>query len=159
MSQVNFLTQFSQIVSRLTLGLGVVVSGLVLAPATPAQVTPMVDGIYLFGETPERDQLNAAYMIVKVTGEQTIGAFYMPSSAFDCFYGQLEDSRMAMNIVSSYDAVTYPYSQPLGPSPTLVAGSHSAGPAVPTGFYPIPEITSADREILHLCQGVIEAQI
>ncbi|EDX84386.1 hypothetical protein S7335_2083 [Synechococcus sp. PCC 7335] len=108
------------------------------------------DGIYLFGQSPQRDQLGTSYAIFTVADNQTIGAFYQPSSSFDCFYGQVHPDRIALNVVDSYEQIVHPYAIALTTDGSLTAGS--AAPAYTLqGFHRIEAITDQDLHILAVC--------
>lgn len=110
------------------------------------------DGIYLFGQSPQRDQIGSSYAIFTIISNQTIGAFYQPSSSFDCFYGQVHPDRMALNVVDSYQQSVHPYVIALATDGSLTAGS-----AAPTytlqGFHRIEAVTEQDLNILAVCEA------
>ncbi|MEL6815367.1 MAG: hypothetical protein AAFP03_11205, partial [Cyanobacteria bacterium J06598_3] len=104
--------------------------------ASPAQQTPSVatagrqssrnileDGTYLFGQSPTPNQLGAAYAILSVENNQTVGAFYQPHSSFDCFSGEVLPNRLAVNVIDSYEQTTHPYSVAVTVEDSLVAGA------------------------------------
>ena len=45
------------------------------------------DGVYLYGESSQPEQIGQSYMVFEVKQGQVTGAFYMPRSSFDCFTG------------------------------------------------------------------------
>ncbi|MEM7066677.1 MAG: hypothetical protein AAF572_26370, partial [Cyanobacteria bacterium P01_B01_bin.77] len=118
------------------------VSGIALA--TPVSNSPLADGIYLYGEQATADQLGSTYMVFEVTGSRAIGAFYMPSSSFDCFSGDISATRLDLNVIDSYEQTTHPYSLAAQIGPTLTAGQANADFNI-NGFTPINEISELDE--------------
>ncbi|MEM9266942.1 MAG: hypothetical protein AAGA46_15610 [Cyanobacteria bacterium P01_F01_bin.13] len=121
------------------------------ALANPLSNGPMADGIYLYGEQPTAAQPGSTYMVFEVVGRRAIGAFYMPSSSFDCFSGDISSTRLALTILDSYEQTSYPYS--LAVQPTLVAGQAGAEFNI-TGFTSIDTLSALDERILETCQNV-----
>lgn len=119
---------------------------------TPAELPPsdtfiatesqfLADGVYLFGEDPEPEQVGKAYMVFEVRRGRLIGAFYMPSSSFDCVFGNAESQRLDVTIVNSYERTTYPYSVPL------------------QDLHPIDSFSANDRRILSTCTQTYQQQV
>ena len=44
------------------------------------------NGVYLYGQSPEPEQVGSAYAVMEIVENRAVGAFYMPQSSFDCFY-------------------------------------------------------------------------
>lgn len=120
-----------------------------------AAAQPLPDGVYLYGQAAEPEQLGSAYMVFEVNKGDVVGAFYMPRSSFDCFYGSLQPDRMALNIVNSYEQTQYPYSVALQPTDSVaMAGGEETLPAVvPEGFHKIADVSANDQRILATCQA------
>ncbi|WP_017717019.1 hypothetical protein [Kamptonema formosum] len=115
--------------------------GPVLAPAMPAEEQPLADGIYHYGESAEPEQIGKAYMVFEVRQGLAIGAFYMPSSSFDCFYGSAWPQRLDLTIVSTYEQTAYTYSVPLDE------------------FQPVPTVSENDERILRVCTGTYQERV
>ena len=114
------------------------------------------DGIYLYGQSPQRDQIGRAYMVFEVNRGRMVGAFYMPHSSFDCFWGTPQGNRLALTVIDSYTRETHPYA--IGFNPSVVAASTSGGADRSIsleGFYPIQPVSQADLKILEVCQADI----
>ncbi|MBE9064087.1 hypothetical protein [cf. Phormidesmis sp. LEGE 11477] len=110
------------------------------------------DGVYLFGQSPQRDQIGSAYAIFSVANNQTIGAFYQPSSSFDCFYGQVHPDRMALNVVDSYEQSVHPYAIALTTDSSLTAGSGAPAYTL-KDFHRIENVSTQDLDILAICEA------
>lgn len=118
------------------------------------QAQPLADGIYLYGQTPERDQLGSAYMVFESNQGQVVGAFYMPHSSFDCFYGNFEADRLALTVIDSYEQTPHPYAIALQPTDSLATTETGfAAPISLEGFHAIDTVTENDLRILSTCQA------
>ncbi len=112
----------------------------------------LADGTYLFGQSPQRDQIGSAYAVFSITDSKTVGAFYQPNSSFDCFSGHVYPDRMALNVVNSYQQTVHPYSIALTTDGSLSAGS--AAPAYTLqGFHHIETLSDRDLDILATCEA------
>lgn len=123
-----------------------------VAPASSAQ--PLANGVYLYGQAPQRDQVNSAYLVFEVTDGQIIGAFYMPRSSFDCVYGDMQADQLALNVVDSYSREAYPYAVALESSGAIADASQgTAAPVTLEGMHRIENINSNDQRILSTCKA------
>ncbi|MGI8934884.1 hypothetical protein [Leptolyngbya sp. BC1307] len=122
------------------------------APQASATRTVLADGTYLFGQSPEPGEIGATYAVLSVENNQTVGAFYQPSSSFDCFSGQIMPDKLAVNVVDSYDQTVHPYSIALAVDDSPVVGA-AAGAYGLEGFHRIESISDQDQEILGVCQA------
>ena len=114
---------------------------------------PIEDGVYLYGQSAERDQIGSAYMVFEVEQGQVIGAFYMPRSSFDCFYGNLEADHLALTVIDSYERTPHPYAVALEPADSLATTEAETTPVRLEGFHAIENPSEADLEILSTCQS------
>lgn len=161
-------------VRGLLLTLGLVAVGLPIFPASsieaPLSVTksalpkvaqiaqgstaqPLADGVYLYGQSPERDQLNSAYLVFEVTRGEVVGAFYMPRSSFDCVYGTLQTEQLALNVVDSYSREAHPYAVALQSQGAIANAQGSAPPVTLEGMHRIDNLNSNDQQILSTCKA------
>ncbi|MBE9077507.1 hypothetical protein IQ241_09380 [Romeria aff. gracilis LEGE 07310] len=145
-----------------TLSLSCVTGGLFMAPvlAQPPAVgrtepanTPqtLADGVYLYGQSQQPDQLGSAYLVFEVEQQQAVGAFYMPHSSFDCFSGQVRPNRLDLSVVSSYEQTVHSYSVAIETPATLVAGP-AASEFTLVGFHSL-QPDAQDYDILATCQA------
>ena len=110
------------------------------------------DGTYLFGQSQTRDVLGSSYAVLSVRDSQAVGAFYQPHSSYDCFYGEVSPTRLAVNVVDSYSEAVYPYDVALTLTDSLVAGS-GAGAYTLEGFHRIDDMRDKDFEMLAVCEA------
>lgn len=117
-------------------------------------------GVYLFGQSPESDQIGATYLVFEVDASRIVGAFYMPASSFDCFQGEVEAERLALNIVDSYDQSRYAYEVALAPSAAVAATPEgSIAPTQLQGYHQLDSLSAQDQTILATCRADYEASI
>lgn len=117
---------------------------------------PQQDGVYLYGRSPQPNQLGEEYIIFQVRQNQVVGAFYMPQSEFSCFHGQYQTGQLALVVAGYPDdgntdiklaAVTdRPYGRSLDQPisyPLSVALRE---------YHPIATVAANDQRILEMCQ-------
>uniref|UniRef100_UPI000A6BE3EE hypothetical protein n=1 Tax=Hassallia byssoidea TaxID=482630 RepID=UPI000A6BE3EE len=144
----------------------------VSSPGTSAQLTksqkstknagvvttkfPKQDGVYLYGQSPQPNQLGQGYIVFEKRQNQVMGALYMPSSEFSCFQGNVDSTgELAMtvtapagggleevataNTIPKLDAdqpMTYAYSVAL------------------QDYHKLNTVSDNDRQILQMCNQV-----
>ncbi|MEM8611821.1 MAG: hypothetical protein AAGF93_07365 [Cyanobacteria bacterium P01_H01_bin.105] len=126
------------------------------ALANPSFVAPLADGVYRYTERPSEQsaaQLGSVHMVFEVTGGRTVGAFYMPSSSFDCFYGDISSTRLDLTVIDSYEQTKHPYAIAVQAQSTLAAGNAGAEFSI-SGFTPAADLSELDENILETCQAV-----
>jgi hypothetical protein len=114
------------------------------------------DGVYLYGQSPQPEQIGQSYMVFEVKQGQVTGAFYMPRSSFDCFTAVPEGNQLNLNIIESYSQQAYSYR--IGFNNTAVvakAGGQGTekNHIVLEGFHRLPNISENDSRILTQCQA------
>lgn len=122
----------------------------------PPSVAPLAaDGVYLYGQQPVRDQLETAYFVFEALAGNVTGAFYMPSSSFDCAQGHISNEQIELAITNSDSQETYRYALALDTSAAAVASQQGAvaAPLDIFGFHPLP-VSESDRAILATCQAL-----
>ncbi len=127
---------------------------------TSSSSQTLPNGTYLYGQVTKAEQIGKTYMVFQVRDRQVVGAFYMPSSSFDCVHGTFQPNQLALTVVNSDEQTSYPYSVPLQ-SRTSMARSQSSD-AVPVGlagFHRIPTLSSNDQRILSTCQANYQASL
>lgn len=125
----------------------------VAASANQDANAPLADGVYLYGQESVAAQPGSIYMVFEVTGRRTVGAFYMPSSSFDCFSGDISSTRLDLTVIDSYEQTSHPYSLAVQTQPILAAGQVGAEFNI-NGFTRLDELSELDEHILETCQTV-----
>lgn len=110
------------------------------------------NGVYLYGQSPEPEQVGAAYAVMEIVDNQAVGAFYMPQSSFDCFYGAVESNQLMLNVVSSYDQQTHEYALAFQDSTAIATTEEAAAPMELMGYHPIETVSSNDHRMLGVCR-------
>lgn len=144
----------------LGLALGLAVMGAV-APALAGEATrsaspsqPLADGVYLYGQSPDPEQIGASYMVFEVSQGNVVGAFYMPRSSFDCFHGNLEADRVALTVIDSYEQTPHEYAVAYETSDSVaMAGGETLAPVSLAGFHRIDTVSENDQRLLSSCKA------
>jgi hypothetical protein len=124
-------------------------------PPTAVVTDALPNGTYVYGEASQPNQIGATYLVLRVRDRQVVGAFFTPSSSFDCFRGQFQRNRLSLSIVNSYDRTVYDYSVPLQP-PTPVATTQAVARSAPVelaGYHRLATVSQADQAMVQTCQA------
>ena len=126
-------------------------------PAVRSQFAAQ-DGVYLYGEQPATNQLATAYFIFESNEGRVEGAFYTPSSSFDCAQGYINSNGIQLTVTDSYTGDRHSYALNIDPVETqLVSSQIGDSQSVPLplnikGFYELP-VSESDRTVLATCQS------
>ena len=151
MAYLSVRPRFPKLIKSALVLLGATLFGGLAPSAALANSAPIADGVYLYGQQATASQLGSIYMVFEVIGNRAVGAFYMPSSSFDCFNGAVSSTRLDLNVIDSYEQTSHPYS--LAVEPTLTAGQPGAEFNI-NGFTPVSNLSETDEHILETCQTV-----
>lgn len=110
-------------------------------PAPDSASKGLAEGIYLYGQSSKPDEIKTEYFVFEMRQSKVIGAFYLPRSAFYCFYGTSDRTQLNLTVVDSYDGSRSPYSVNL------------------EQYYQISSISENDRRILGICQEAHKQQV
>jgi hypothetical protein len=134
-----------------------------VAAALPAQSSEAVDsaerssiadGVYLYGQSAEPNQIGAEYLVFEVNRGVVVGGFYMPNSSFDCFSGTVEADQLALTVVDSYEQTRHPYAVALEASGDVaLAGDDTIAPVGLEGYQRLANLSETDRHILATCKA------
>lgn len=128
------------------------------ASAADRPSSSLEDGVYLYGQSQEPNEIGSAYLVFESRDGNIIGGFYMPHSSFDCVHGSLEANELAMTVVDSYSQEAHPYAIALEQSST-VAGTGAASDINLEGFHPIAELSETDQNVLSVCVNNYQDQV
>ncbi|MEG4057401.1 MULTISPECIES: hypothetical protein [unclassified Microcoleus] len=112
-----------------------------LNPAPDTVTTGLAEGIYLYGQSSNPDEIKQEYFVFEMRQSKVVGAFYLPRSAFYCFYGTSDRTQLNLTVVDTYDGSRSPYSVNL------------------EQYYPISTISENDRRILGICKESHKQQV
>lgn len=124
-----------------------------LASTEASEFAALTDGVYLYGESAEPEQIGSAYMVFEVSDRQVIGAFFMPQSSFDCFHGEVKANELALTIRNSYDQESYPYAVALNVESNIATTGNPILTAQLEGFQPIASISDANHQLVETCRA------
>ncbi len=112
------------------------------------------DGIYLYGQSAQPDQLGQGYFVFEVNQGKVMGALYMPHSSFDCAAGKFEANQLALTVVNSYDRATNPFAIALTRNSNVAAQGATAKPIIGLeGFQPLASVSQNDLRMLKTCKA------
>ncbi|NET30985.1 MAG: hypothetical protein F6K19_03150 [Cyanothece sp. SIO1E1] len=114
-----------------------------------------LEGIYLYGQSSQPEQLGQTYLVFEARDNKIIGAFYKPSSSFDCFYGMAKPEQLSMTVVDSYSQAVYPYSVAREQNMTIASANSrsTAATLALRDFHPIHPPSANDQNILDICKA------
>ena len=110
-------------------------------PAPDKASTGLEDGIYFYGQSSKADEIKQEYFVFEMWQSKVVGAFYLPRSAFYCFYGTSDRTQLNLIVVDSYDGSRSPYSVDL------------------QQYYRISAVSDNDRRILGICKEAHQQQM
>jgi hypothetical protein len=137
----------------------------------PASNDLIPDGTYLYGQSSQAQQVGKEYVVFEARQGKVIGAMYLPSSEYSCFYGTLDSKQLSLTVANPYDqtAISHAIART---QPTQVAAAggrltiqngydsltypHAVGLE---GYQPISEIGDSDKQILNTCRSIYQAQV
>jgi len=125
------------------------------SPAAIASESPLADGTYLFGQSPQPEQIGKEYLVFEVRDGRVSGAAYLPASEFSCFTGTINSQQLDLAVVDTYDSsAIYPYAIAVE-TETVVSstGDRTSIVAQLQGFEQIEQLSDNDLRILAVCQS------
>ncbi|BAZ53766.1 hypothetical protein NIES4103_64490 [Nostoc sp. NIES-4103] len=151
-SQQEYLQQQPKLVSSATLSKNVKAAK--EAGVRPRVNIPTKDGIYLYGQSPQPNQLGQGYVLFQRQQGKIMGALYMPQSEFSCFEGTIDKSgELAMTVMGSPDesasnevATANRLPDFSGDEPATYAYSVAL-----QDYHQLNTISANDRRILQMC--------
>ncbi|MBD2079666.1 hypothetical protein [Leptolyngbya sp. FACHB-17] len=123
-----------------------------VAQAT-TQKTTLPDGVYLYGQSAEPDQIGQGYFVFEARQGKLVGALYMPRSSFDCTYGSVEPDKVSLTVINSYDRDENPYVIATERNDSVASrGNPTIAPVGLEGYHRISKVSENDRRILNVCK-------
>lgn len=155
------LSRSRHLLAGLTVSVGLLGTGLLPAIArTEAAPKPALpDGVYLYGQSAQPDQIGQGYFVFESKQGNVVGALYMPRSSFDCTSGKFEHDQLALTVVNSYDRTTNPFEIALEKTSNVAAEGNPAFQNIGLeGFQPIKKLSENDYRILNVCKADLQKQ-
>jgi hypothetical protein len=123
--------------------------------ANPKGKLPTADGVYLYSQSSQSNQLGQEYMVFEMRRGKVTGAFYLPQSEFSCFQGSLSANKLSVTVAA--DANSEADSAQAAVVGTLTEDDYaqvSSPYAVGLqNYYQLSDISDNDRRILNTCQS------
>ncbi len=117
-------------------GLGILGSVVEAQQNQSVRPSQLANGTYLYGETPQPDQVGKGYVVFAYQSGKVRGAFYYPLSEFDCFTGSMQDNTLRVQSVGAGDPELKPVAVDL------------------MQMYQIQPVREGDYRILSTCEQV-----
>jgi hypothetical protein len=161
----SFWSAVSNRSTKVLAGMAVSVAVISCLPALAAQpenklqsASNLPDGVYLYGQSAQPEQIGQGYFVFEVNRGKVIGALYMPRSSFDCASGSFKDNQLALRVVNSYDRTTNPYEIAVERSSTVASTGNPTQEIGLQGFHRLPTVSENDQRILNVCKADFQKQ-
>jgi hypothetical protein len=119
----------------------------------------LADGVYLFGETNQPNQLGQSYFVFEVTQGKVLGALYMPQSSFDCAHGDFQYAQLSLKVRDAYDSTASDYAIALDRGATVASTNlNGIGQVGLAGFQKIDRVSQNDMALLNICKADYQAK-
>lgn len=121
----------------------------------PKGKLPAADGVYLYGQSSESNQLGQQYMVFEMQQGKVTGAFYLPQSEFSCFQGSLNSHKLSVTVAGDDNSeadsaqVAAVGTSPIEDSYDRISSPYAVGLQ---NYYQLSNISDNDRRILSVCQ-------
>jgi outer membrane biosynthesis protein TonB len=131
----------------------------------------IADGTYLYGQSAQAGEIGKEYIVFEARQGKIVGAMYMPSSEYACFYGTLNSKQMNLTVVNPHNQTSFAHTIARN-QPTQIAAvggqinlnntydsltyPHSIGLE---GYLPISQVSDNDKQILSNCLNKYQAQV
>lgn len=137
----------------------------------PIQRTSIPDGTYLYGQSNQPQQLGKEYIVFEARQGKVVGAMYLPSSEYSCFYGTLDAKQLNLTVANSYDQTAFAHTIARSQTSEVAAvGDHlniqnnSDALKYPhavglEGYQPISQVSDTDKQLLNTCRSNYQAQL
>lgn len=126
---------------------------------------PEKDGIYLYGQSPQPQQVGQEYIVIEVNRGKVVGAFYLPHSEFNCFNGTITAGELALLLANGPESEAYP--DPSGATNNQQVATVSTGSlgedftnTISTpysvalqNYHQLNSVSASDKEILAACKS------
>jgi hypothetical protein len=137
----------------------------------PASTESIPDGTYLYGQSSQPAQIGKEYIVFEARQGKVIGAMYLPSSEYSCFYGTLDSKQLNLTVANPYDQTAFSHtiaraqvtqvaaaggSLPIQNGYDSLTYPHTVGLE---GYQPISKIGDNDKQILSTCRSTYQAQV
>lgn len=123
------------------------------ATSLKASEASFADGTYLYGQSPQAEEIGKEYLVFQVRDGQVMGAVYYPRSEFACFSGQIDATQLSLSVIDPYEQVASPYAIALESESQTASNSQIPVSLQLQGFHPIETLSDNDLRLLAACQS------
>lgn len=118
-----------------------------------AQATTLPDGVYLYGQSAQPEQIGKGYFVFEARQGKLLGALYMPRSSFDCTYGAVEPDKVSLMVIDSYDRSENPYIIATERNGSVASRENPVvAPIGLEGYQRLSTVSANDQRILNVCK-------
>lgn len=124
-----------------------------LKQQTPTENSTLQNGVYLYGQSSEPNEIGAEYFVFEVDSGDVTGAIYYPRSEFACVSGTMTSKQINLTLIDPFTATPYDYSIALQDS-SLMASASGQAPISSVeleGYQRIGEVSQNDLRMLNEC--------
>ena len=111
----------------------------------------IAEGTYLYGRSSEPEKLGSEYMVFEVRESKVVGAFYMPLSEFNCFYGTIDGQQLRLAVVNPYEQTTHSFTIALSAQSPMADTELSSPSMGLEGYQKINNLSDNDLRMLNTC--------
>jgi hypothetical protein len=110
------------------------------------------EGTYLYGQSPQADQIGQEYIVFEVSQGELVGALYMPHSEFSCFQGEITANQLEMLVDHPYDDTTHSHAIALESTSPIASRDGQGQELTIQGYHALEEISANDQRMLATCK-------
>ena len=137
----------------------------------PASNQSIPDGTYLYGQASQAQQLGKEYIVFEARQGKVIGAMYLPSSEYSCFYGTMDSKQLNLTVANPYDQTAFSHTVARAQTTQVAATGGNLNiqsgydsltyphAVALDGYQPISKVTDNDKQILNTCRSTYQAQV
>lgn len=117
--------------------------------------TLLQDGVYLYGQSSEPDEIGKEYFVFEVNSGEVTGAVYYPRSEFACVSGTLNSQEMNLTLIDPFEQIPYEYAIALQDQ-SLMASASGQAPVSSVeleGYQNVGEVSENDLRMLNECRS------
>ncbi|MEA5469938.1 hypothetical protein [Spirulina sp. 06S082] len=115
--------------------------------------SPLADGFYLFGGSPQDEQYGITYVVFEVRQGKVNGALYEVNSEYRCFAGTLDNQNLNL-LVEDFEGEVYPYAIALEDRGTIATNEGIMRIVGLQGYHQLAELGDIDRTLLKSCREI-----
>ncbi|HEY9667643.1 MAG TPA: hypothetical protein V6C91_12615 [Coleofasciculaceae cyanobacterium] len=103
-------------------------------PSSGNESAAPANGVYLYGNSPQPNQLTRHYVVFERRNGAVVGAFYSPQSEFTCFAGDIQGTRLEVEALVPEEPETQQVKAQLA------------------NLYPLQRVSANDQRMVAVCK-------